>query len=97
LKFERGLLSQIPNLKFQIPFYIVDQSIHLDLDGAWDAAGLKIRTLDLRDFGPRLRYFASAGELDSLSRQLPRELPPFVLYGSGDFHYLSGLWVSRAV
>jgi hypothetical protein len=24
-------------------------------------------------------------------------LPPFVLYGSGDFHYLSGLWVSRAV
>ena len=45
--------------------------------------------------GPRLRYFASSSGLESLKRQLPETLPPFVLYGSGDFHYLSGYWLKR--
>jgi arginase family enzyme len=34
--------------------------------------------------------------LDRLDELLPQSLPPFVLYGSGDFHHLSGLWLKRA-
>jgi len=79
----------------------LDDLIHIDLDGAWDAAALDaavggIRTLDYRDSGPKLRYFCTRGAIDELDRQLPRPPPRFIVYGSGDFHHLSGLWVRRA-
>jgi hypothetical protein len=75
----------------------VQNSIHLDLDGAWETTGLTLPKLDLRPCGPSLRYFASAAGLADLSRRLPATLPPFVLYGSGDYHYLSGIWLQRAM
>ncbi|HUB24211.1 MAG TPA: hypothetical protein VL992_02200 [Tepidisphaeraceae bacterium] len=75
----------------------MENAIHLDLDGAWDTAGMNIRTVDLRDCGPSLRYFATSAGLKDLFRRLPEPLPPFVLYGSGDFHYLSGIWLDRAI
>jgi hypothetical protein len=71
-------------------------SIHLNFDDAWDSPSLPISTLDFRDWGPRLRYFAGAAALEKFDFQLPRPLPPFILYGSGDFHHLSGLWLQRA-
>jgi arginase family enzyme len=75
----------------------MDNSIHLNFDGAWTADTMQLRTLDFRDLGPRLRYFAGRAALDEFDERLPRDLPPFVLYGSGDFHHLSALWVRRAV
>lgn len=72
-------------------------SIHLDLDGAWEPSDLPMRTLDFRDWGPRLRYFAAAAAMERLDHQLPRHMPPFLLYGSGDFHHLAALWLRRAL
>jgi hypothetical protein len=72
-------------------------SLHLNFDDAWNPDTLSLRTLDFRDWGPKLRYFAGPAALDHFDRDLPRSLPPFLLYGSGDFHHLSALWLRRAV
>ncbi len=65
---------------------------HLDLDGAWSYRILD-HHLDLRDWGPRLRYSATPALLDSFYETVQADLPAFTLYGSGDFHHLSALWL----
>ncbi len=72
-------------------------AIHLNFDDAWDGEKLPIPTLDFRDWGPKLRYYASPVVLEQFERALPRPLPPVVLYGSGDFHHLSAVWLRRAI
>jgi hypothetical protein len=67
----------------------------LDLDGAWGDALPRMATLDLRVWGSHLRYCAPRAEVEAFDRALPADLPPFLIYGSGDFHYLSGLLVRR--
>jgi arginase family enzyme len=67
--------------------------VHLNLDGAWESGILGLRELDLRSWGPRLRYCAPAVEVQAFFRQVEKHLAPFVLYGSGDFHYLTALLV----
>ena len=69
--------------------------IHLDLDGAWESGILGIPTLDLRDWGPRLRYSAPRSEMAAFCRQVEGRLAPFILFGSGDFHHLAGALVHR--
>lgn len=66
----------------------------LDLDGAWN--GLDLRRVDARAWGPRLRFSTPAREAERFYREVVSALPDFVLYGSGDFHHLSGL-LSRRV
>ncbi|MBA3962241.1 MAG: hypothetical protein H0X40_10100 [Chthoniobacterales bacterium] len=68
--------------------------IHLDLDGAWPA-DLGMPTRDLRAWGPRLRFSAPAREIAAFDRELGQALPPFLVYGSGDFHHLTALWIRR--
>jgi len=69
--------------------------IHLNLDNAWpdDLHGLP--TIDAREWGPRLRFSAPARVIEHFVQRFAAELPRFVLYGSGDFHYLSALWLRR--
>lgn len=68
--------------------------MHLDLDGAWPAdLGLAVR--DLREWGPRLRFSAPPREIAAFDQALGETLPPFLVYGSGDFHHLTALWVRR--
>lgn len=69
--------------------------IHLDLDAAWDttASGLPVR--DLHTWGPRLRYLAPPQIVEEFYRQVAPDLTDFILYGSGDFHYLTALWLRR--
>jgi arginase family enzyme len=71
-------------------------SLHLDLDGAWPADALPIRTVDLRSWGPRLRYITAEGELRAFARELPPDPARFFLYGSGDFHHISAVLVRRS-
>lgn len=68
--------------------------LHLDLDGAWPAE-LALPARDLREWGPRLRFSAPSREIAAFERVLPEKLPPFLVYGSGDFHHLSALWAKR--
>ncbi|MGI8890383.1 MAG: hypothetical protein ACR2G0_06315, partial [Chthoniobacterales bacterium] len=67
--------------------------LHLNLDDAWRFEDLP--TLDLRDWGPRLRFSAPSREMEEFDRRIGPELAPFLIYGSGDFHHLTALWLRR--
>jgi len=65
---------------------------HVDLDGAW-AQGILEPYLDCREWGPRVRYCAPAAMLDAFYEDVRPRLGAFTLFGSGDFHHLSALWL----
>jgi hypothetical protein len=65
---------------------------HVDLDGAWSHEILD-RHLDFREWGPRLRYCSTPALLDAFFQSVQPVLGAFTLYGSGDFHHLSALWL----
>jgi hypothetical protein len=70
-------------------------AIHLNLDGAWPAAETPMETLDATSWGPRLRFSAPARLIEEFYREYERQVAPFLVYGSGDFHHLTALWVRR--
>jgi arginase family enzyme len=69
------------------------ESVHINLDDAWDPARLDLPTIDARDSGPQLRFSTPPRLIERFYAARATQLPPFVLYGSGDFHHLSALWV----
>ena len=71
--------------------------LHVDLDGAWDAVALGLPVLDRRAWGPRLRFSAPDAEMARFHGECAADLggARFLVYGSGDFHHLSALWVRR--
>ncbi len=52
--------------------------------------------MDLRQWGPCLRFSAPPSLIDGFYHEVENTLAPFLLFGSGDFHHLSALWVRRA-
>jgi hypothetical protein len=70
-------------------------AVHLNLDDAWEIEGLPLATMDARVWGPRLRFSAPAREMERFYREWSAALAPIVLYGSGDFHHLTALWLRR--
>ncbi len=75
-------------------------SAHVDLDGAWPEGSLPLPARDFRAWGPRLRFCAPDAEMTAFGAASTALLPPevrFVVYGSGDFHHLSALWLRRAL
>ncbi len=68
-------------------------ALHLDLDGAWLAESFPMPTLDVRKWGPPLRYCTTAKKMDAFYEEIRMKLPSFLLYGSGDFHHLTALWL----
>ena len=69
--------------------------LHLNLDDAWDLAAVGSGSRDLRRWGPVLRFSAPPREAERFYREQKGGLPPFLVYGSGDFHHLSALWLRR--
>jgi hypothetical protein len=69
--------------------------MHLNLDDAWLDEPLRLPQFDAREWGPQLRFCAPARVVESFYRNIEARLPPFILYGSGDFHYLTALWLRR--
>ncbi len=69
--------------------------VHLDLDGAWDQDVLGLPRVDLREWGPKLRYLARRRDVEPFWDQVKAGVSPFLLYGSGDFHHLAGLLLRR--
>jgi arginase family enzyme len=70
--------------------------IHLNLDDAWRGDSLSEETIDAREWGPQLRFSAPVGTVEEFYRDIRPRLAPWIVYGSGDFHHLSALWI-RAV
>jgi hypothetical protein len=71
------------------------KAIHLNLDNAWPAGVLPMETLDATSWGLRLRFSAPARLIEEFYREYERRVGPFIVYGSGDFHHLSALWVRQ--
>jgi arginase family enzyme len=69
--------------------------VHLDLDGAWGDDALALARVDARHWGPRVRCYAPRADAEALYANVLSALPPFVLYGSGDFHHLAALLLRR--
>lgn len=69
------------------------KAIHLNLDNAWPAGAFPFGTLDVTSWGPQLRFSAPARLIEEFYREAQKE--PFVLYGSGDFHHLTALWLRQ--
>lgn len=67
------------------------RAVHLDLDGAWDAARLAMPAISAREWGPRLRFIAPERAIEEFYATIAADLPPFVVFGSGDFHHVTGL------
>ena len=74
---------------------ILTPAVHLNLDEAWPAELLSLPTVDAREWGPQLRFSAPERLIERFFRDINHQLAPFVLYGSGDFHHLSALWLRR--
>jgi hypothetical protein len=70
------------------------RSVHLNLDDAWPQLE-GFETLDLRHWGPKLRYHGRRREVEQFYEEIRPTLSPFVLYGSGDFHYLAAVLLRR--
>lgn len=68
---------------------------HLNLDDAWRDEPLGLPMLDAREWGPRLRFSAPPRQIEECYREFEGRLAPFLLYGSGDFHHLTALWLRR--
>jgi len=68
-------------------------AIHLDLDNAWSDIAHALPTVDATNWGPELRFSTSARAVEQFYREVAPQLGKFVLYGSGDFHHLSALWL----
>ena len=69
------------------------KAIHLNLDNAWPAGALPFGTLDATSWGSQLRFSAPSRLIEEFYRQTQKE--SFVLFGSGDFHHLTALWVRQ--
>jgi arginase family enzyme len=70
------------------------RALHLNLDGAWRDE-LSLPVIEAGDWGARLRFSAPPDIVESFYAEIGSQLTPFVLYGSGDFHYLTGLFLRR--
>jgi arginase family enzyme len=56
---------------------------------------LPVETVDATAWGPQLRFSAPTRLIEDFCREYQTRAAPFILYGSGDFHHLSALWVRR--
>jgi len=75
---------------------LVARALHLNLDDAWRDEPFGLPVADARDWGPRLRFSAPPRLIAEFCRKHETNLAaPFLLYGSGDFHYLTALRLRR--
>jgi hypothetical protein len=66
--------------------------LHLNLDDAWPNGSLGLSVIEARNWGPGLRFSAPPRLVEQFYREHERNLgTAFLLYGSGDFHYLTAL------
>lgn len=71
------------------------RAIYLDLDGAWARLQNGLPKVDATAWGPRLRFSTSPRTIEQFYREMKSHLADFVLYGSGDFHHLTALFLRR--
>jgi hypothetical protein len=74
---------------------LIGHALHLNLDDAWRNEPFGLAVVEAREWGPQLRFSAPPRLIDQFDREFQSRLAPFLLYGSGDFHHLTALWIRR--
>ena len=75
---------------------MIGSALHLNLDDAWPDEPLGLPIVAARVWGPKLRFSAPPRLVAEFYREYETHLvAPFLLYGSGDFHHLTALWIRR--
>ena len=68
-------------------------------DDAWDfipdGQKLNLPIIDVRKEARALRFITSASQIKAFDARHASKFRPFTLYGSGDFHHLSALWMRQ--
>ena len=67
---------------------------YLNLDDGWFSLPAGLATREAREWGPQLRFSAPPRVVEEFYRE-HQSIARFILFGSGDFHYLTALWVRR--
>lgn len=74
-------------------------SVWFQTDNAWDflPADRKpdLPVVDVREEAKGLRFITTARRIDRFAERHAKEFRPFTLFGSGDFHHLSGVWMRQ--
>jgi hypothetical protein len=71
---------------------LINRALHLNLDDAWPNESGDIPVVEARGWGLGLRFSAPPRLVEQFYRENKRNLgATFLLYGSGDFHYLTAL------
>lgn len=70
-------------------------ALHIDLDRAWSAVELPLASIDATKWGPHLRFSAPPKLVEAFYSEFASRLAPFLVFGSGDFHHLTGLLLRR--
>ena len=71
---------------------MVARALHLNLDDAWPNESLGLPLIDALEWGRHLRFSAPPQLIEQFYPEHQVNLAePFLLYGSGDFHYLTAL------
>ncbi|MFL6583599.1 MAG: hypothetical protein ACJ8KU_03680, partial [Chthoniobacterales bacterium] len=71
------------------------EAAYLNLDDALSSDSLGLRRVDASDWGPQLRFSAPTRLVQQFYETIAPQLGDFVVYGSGDFHHLTALWVRK--
>src|SRR5205823_160834 len=70
--------------------------LHVDLDGAWPRNALPdAEYVDCKHWGAHLRYSTTRVLVHDFFEQMCEHRAVYTLYGSGDFHHLTALWLRR--
>ena len=68
------------------------RALQLNLDDAWQGEPLRLPAVDACEWGPQLRFSGPPRLVENFYHEHETDLAtPFLLYGSGDFHYLTAL------
>lgn len=69
--------------------------LHVDLDGALTGSGVVDDRLDATEWGSKLRFSSPPRLIEQFFTTVESRLSKFLIYGSGDFHHLTALWIRK--
>jgi len=68
-------------------------------DDAWDfipdGHSLSLPVVDVREEAKGLRFISTTARIEAFAARHAAEFRPYTLFGSGDFHHLSALWMRQ--
>ena len=75
-----------------------ENKVLFQTDSAWECLSpdtLKLESIDVREEARALRFITSQAKIEAFALAHAGQFRPFTLFGSGDFHHLSAVWLHQ--